>query len=101
MNRYERLNEERKIIEKRKRVAAYCRVSTDDEDQIKSYNSMVKYYTELIKNNNQWIFAGVYAFLTIQVEDISILKFIRYACAYFLVEQQSFEWRYRGMVADE
>lgn len=42
------------------------------------------------------IFAGVYAFLTIQVEDISILKFIRYACAYFLVEQQSFEWRYRG-----
>lgn len=46
-------------------------------------------------------FAGVYAFLTIQVEDISILKFIRYACAYFLVEQQSFEWRYRGMVADE
>lgn len=47
------------------------------------------------------IFAGVYAFLTIQVEDISILKFIRYSCAYFLVEQQSFEWRYRGMVADE
>ena len=31
MNRYERLNEERKIIEKRKRVAAYCRVSTDNE----------------------------------------------------------------------
>ena len=25
----------------RLRVAAYCRVSTDDEDQIKSYNSMV------------------------------------------------------------
>ena len=45
----------------RLRVAAYCRVSTDDEDQIKSYNSMVKYYTELIKNNNQWVFAGVYA----------------------------------------
>lgn len=33
----------------RLRVAAYCRVSTDDEDQIKSYNSMVKYYTDLIK----------------------------------------------------
>ena len=45
----------------RLRVAAYCRVSTDDEDQIKSYNSMVKYYTDLIKNNNQWVFAGVYA----------------------------------------
>ena len=45
----------------RLRVAAYCRVSTDDEDQIKSYNSMVKYYTELIQNNEQWVFAGVYA----------------------------------------
>ena len=45
----------------RLRVAAYCRVSTDDEDQIKSYNSMVKHYTELIQNNEQWVFAGVYA----------------------------------------
>lgn len=45
----------------RLRVAAYCRVSTDDEDQIKSYNSMVKYYTDLINNNKQWVSAGVYA----------------------------------------
>lgn len=45
----------------RLRVAAYCRVSTDDEDQIKSYNSMVKYYTDFIQNNKQWVFAGVYA----------------------------------------
>lgn len=40
------------------------------------------------------IIAGVYAFLTIQVEDTTILKFIRYACAYFITEQQYFEWRY-------
>lgn len=45
----------------RLRVAAYCRVSTDDEDQIKSYNSMVKHYTDLIKNNREWIFVDVYA----------------------------------------
>lgn len=45
----------------RLRVAAYCRVSTDDEDQIKSYNSMVRYYTDLIQNNKEWAFAGVYA----------------------------------------
>ena len=45
----------------RMRVAAYCRVSTDDEDQIKSYNSMVRYYTDLIKNNKEWAFVGVYA----------------------------------------
>lgn len=43
------------------RVAAYCRVSTDDEDQIKSYDSMVLHYTNLIKDNPDWIFAGVYA----------------------------------------
>lgn len=44
-----------------------------------------------------WFFmviAGVYAFLTIQVEDTTILKFIRYACAYFLTDQQHYEWRY-------
>ena len=50
----------RKRVE-RLRVAAYCRVSTDDEDQIKSYNSMVRYYTDLIQNNKDWIFVGVYA----------------------------------------
>lgn len=31
------------------RVAAYCRVSTNDEDQLNSYRSQVTYYTELIK----------------------------------------------------
>ena len=50
----------RKRVE-RLRVAAYCRVSTDDEDQIKSYNSMVRYYTDLIQSNKEWIFVGVYA----------------------------------------
>ena len=38
---------------KKLRVAAYCRVSTDDEDQIKSYNSMIKYYTDLIQKNEE------------------------------------------------
>ena len=45
----------------RVRVAAYCRVSTDDEVQIKSYESMVKYYTDLIKKNPDWQFVEVYA----------------------------------------
>ena len=38
--------------------------------------------------------AGAYAFLTIQVEDTSIMDFIRYACAYFLLDQLHYEWRY-------
>lgn len=44
-----------------KRVAAYCRVSTDSEDQLQSYRSQVKYYTELINENPDWTMAGVYA----------------------------------------
>ncbi len=43
------------------RVAAYCRVSTDDEDQINSYKTQVAYYTEHISSNPKWIFVGVYA----------------------------------------
>ncbi len=39
------------------------------------------------------VIAAVYAFLTIQFEGTSILKFIRYACAFFLLKQQVFEWR--------
>ena len=44
-----------------KRVAAYCRVSTDTEDQINSYNSQVEHYTEFIKKNKEWTLAGIYA----------------------------------------
>ena len=40
------------------------------------------------------VIAGLYAFLTIQVEDTTILDFIKYAGAYFLTDQQHFEWRY-------
>lgn len=43
------------------RVAAYCRVSTDSEDQLNSYRSQVRYYTDLINKNKQWIMTEVYA----------------------------------------
>ena len=43
------------------KVAAYCRVSTDKEDQEKSYDSQVEHFTEEIQNNKKWEFAGVYA----------------------------------------
>lgn len=36
---------------------------------------------------------ALYAFLTIRFEDTSVLDFIRYAGAFFLTRQQSFEWR--------
>lgn len=43
------------------RVAAYCRVSTDSDDQLNSYNSQVSYYTDLIRKNNDWNFVDIYA----------------------------------------
>ena len=46
---------------KRLRVAAYCRVSTDDEEQLNSYEAQIAYYTEAIAKNPSWIFAGIYA----------------------------------------
>lgn len=51
----------RRNLIKRLRVAAYCRVSTDSEDQLNSYKSQVKYYTDLIKSNSEWDFADIYA----------------------------------------
>ena len=43
------------------RVAAYCRVSTDNEEQLSSYEAQVNYYTGYIKNNPQWEMGGIYA----------------------------------------
>ena len=43
------------------RVAAYCRVSTDSEEQLNSYKSQVTYYSDLIKKNKEWELAGIYA----------------------------------------
>ena len=46
---------------KKKRVCAYCRVSTDLEDQKTSYYSQIEHYTNYIKSNKDWEFAGIYA----------------------------------------
>lgn len=46
--------------DKRKRVAAYCRVSTKHEEQELSLETQKKYYEQYIKNNDMWEFAGVF-----------------------------------------
>lgn len=43
------------------RVAAYCRVSTDSEEQATSYEAQVEHYTSYIKGNADWELAGIYA----------------------------------------
>ena len=46
---------------KKLRVAAYCRVSTDQEEQLTSYEAQKSYYTELINNNPDWTLVKVFA----------------------------------------
>ena len=43
------------------RVAAYCRVSTDDEEQLTSYEAQKTYYTDKIMTNPEWTMAGIFA----------------------------------------
>ena len=45
----------------KKRVAAYCRVSTLLEEQEESFDAQVKYYTRFIKAHEDWEFAGIYS----------------------------------------
>lgn len=45
----------------RRKVAAYARVSTDDEEQATSYDTQVKHYTEFIQKKPEWEFVKVYA----------------------------------------
>ena len=53
--------EENKQAAKCLRVAAYCRVSTDDEEQKTSYEAQISYYTEKINSNPEWQMAGIFA----------------------------------------
>ena len=43
------------------RVAAYCRVSTDLEEQASSYASQIRSYTELISQHEGWELVDIYA----------------------------------------
>ncbi len=43
------------------RVAAYCRVSTDSEEQATSYDAQVAHYTQFIEKNSEWELAGIFA----------------------------------------
>ncbi len=43
------------------RVCAYARVSTDNEEQLSSYQAQVEHYSAYIKNNPAWEFGGIFA----------------------------------------
>ena len=48
-------------LQRQLRVAAYCRVSTKEEDQANSYEVQKEYYTDKIMSNPAWTMAGIFA----------------------------------------
>ena len=59
--KYETLNQERKIQHTKKKVAAYCRVSTDNEDQANSFESQQRYFRQYIERNPDWELYEIFA----------------------------------------
>ena len=49
------------LLKKKKRVAAYARVSSGKDAMLMSLSAQVSYYSELIQRNSEWEYAGVYA----------------------------------------
>ena len=48
------------IVERKKRVCAYCRVSTDSSEQENSIENQIAHYKEMIQRNNMYEYAGIY-----------------------------------------
>ena len=48
-------------VKRQLRVAAYCRVSTEEEEQASSYVAQCQYYTDKIMSNKEWTMAGIFA----------------------------------------
>ena len=49
------------LVITRQRVAAYVRVSTDDDEQLESFQSQKQYYQDKISENRDWVMVGIYA----------------------------------------
>lgn len=49
------------MSQRKRRVAAYARVSTDSDEQLSSYEAQVDFYTRYIQGNPEWEFVGLYS----------------------------------------
>lgn len=65
MQKIIRIKPKKAVLKPKLRVAAYARVSTDEEDQQHSFSAQISYYNERIQKNPEWEFAGIYADLGI------------------------------------
>lgn len=61
MNKYERMVQDKKLEKTVFRVGAYCRVSTDKNDQLNSFESQRRYFKEYIDRTPKWELADVFA----------------------------------------
>lgn len=61
MKTIEKVQIQAPIVYRRKRVAAYCRVSIESERMHHSLSAQISYYNDLIQKNPDWEFAGVFA----------------------------------------
>ena len=52
---------EQETMKRKLQVAAYCRVSTEEEEQQSSYEAQCSYYTDKIMTNPEWTMAGIFA----------------------------------------
>ena len=61
---------------KKRRTAAYARVSTDSEEQLTSYTAQVDYYTQYIRGRDDWEFVEVYTEMIMQslIQRTGIIK---------------------------
>lgn len=58
---HEQIEKELHLEPQKLRVAAYARVSTEQDEQQNSYEAQVKYYTNYIQNHPGWEFVSVFA----------------------------------------
>ncbi|MDE5582543.1 MAG: recombinase family protein, partial [Ruminococcus sp.] len=61
LEKYMMINRERKLANTKKKVVAYCRVSTDRDDQANSFESQQRYFRQYIENNPDWEIYGIFA----------------------------------------
>ena len=74
---------------KKRRTAAYARVSTDSDEQFTSYEAQIDYYTQYIKNanlqdslfnKNRGVYRFFYKFIDLNFQCIYLLIKVIMAC---------------------
>ncbi len=71
MKKIRRIEPKKPVVQERKKVAAYARVSRGTERLIHSVSAQASYYSALIQRNPEWEYAGVYADTGISGTDTS------------------------------